>query len=119
MTVEDTPRLELSGLRELEAWPALREHGGGKVMLDVGGNAVTFTITLTTDTTSFGQRWWLRCSRCGTRRLHLFVADDAHDLLCRRCLGLLYFEQLLPGNRWRADVGRPGLRQWRRQQRLL
>ena len=111
--LEDVPRISISTVRTTDSWDQLRARGGGPVVVEgQDGGFVTLEIMLATDVTNLGTRWWLRC-RCGSRRRFLHLHRGR--LACRRCLGLLYHEQLLPDSRWRREVARPLLRLWRRQ----
>ncbi len=76
------------------------------------GDRVTLEVSLTADETDLGTRWWLKCA-CGSRRRFLHLHNGR--LGCRRCLGLLYYEQLIPDSSWRREVARPLLRMWRRR----
>jgi hypothetical protein len=67
------------------------------------GDSITLETALTTDRTSFGERWWFQC-HCGARRKFLHLR--AGELQCRRCHRLLYLQQRLPQTRWRDETGR-------------
>lgn len=111
--LEDVPRISISSVRDAANWEQLRAIGKGLVVVeDPGGERATMEISVTTDVTRLGTRWWLQCS-CGSRRRFLHLHRGR--LACRRCLGLLYHEQLLPDSRWRREVARPLLRLWRQQ----
>ena len=111
--LEDVPRISIATIKDVAHWDQLRADGGGAVVVEgPAGDRTALEISLTTDVTDLGTRWWLRC-RCGSRRRFLHLHRGR--LACRRCLGLRYHEQLLPDSRWRRDVARPLLRLWRRQ----
>ena len=111
--LEDVPRISISSIRDAADWEQLRAAGGGPVVVEgPTGDWATLKISLTTDKTNLGTRWWLQCE-CGSRRRFLHLHQG--QLACRRCLRLLYAEQLIPDSRWRRDVARPLLRLWRRQ----
>lgn len=108
--LEDTPKISLQELRTSALWPILQDRRRCELQLmGPDGQALRATITLVKDTR---YRWRLRCEACGAQRWHLHLCKGR--LACRRCHGLLYAEQLWPDSRWRLEVGRPILRQWRR-----
>ena len=108
--LEDTPKLSIRTLRASPMWSKLCADRGGLVDITTpDGCRFTATIQLEKDDRS---RWRLVCGTCGTRRWDLYLHEGR--LECRCCLRLFYAEQLWPESRWRSEIGRPILRQWRR-----
>ena len=112
--VEDIPRLEISQLRNLNAWPALTEAGAARVTFGFEGvEAIVLDVPLVQEPPgALKRRWWFKCPSCSARCRHLYLHQD--ELACRSCHGLLYYQQVLPA-RWREEVGIPILRAWRQQ----
>jgi len=107
--LERAPRLELGQLRALDSWPTIRERGRAELVINSAeGDKMAVEVELAWDRTSFGRRPWLKCSRCGTRRRHLYLATG--ELGCRCCLGINYFVHSLPGSRWKHEVALPCIR---------
>jgi hypothetical protein len=77
-------------------------------VIEYGEEVVETTVAIVFDRTPFGERPWLECSQCGSRRKDLFLHERA--LRCRRCARLLYHAQRLSDSTWRRDVALPLLR---------
>jgi hypothetical protein len=108
MTLEDAPRLSLTQLRTLPSWPKIKSSGEAVVQLEVDGAVVEQKLVLELHDTPFGTRSWIRCPRCGARRMHVYLCNGT--LGCRGCHGLLYFEQQLGRCRWKEQIAVPALR---------
>jgi hypothetical protein len=113
--VEDTPRLSLRLISELDAWEEIVVAGEVTLTIAHAGTTITTTVTLDFDWSPFGRRAWLSCPTCGSRRRDLFL--DAGELKCRSCARLLYYAQRLPASSWR-DVALPVLRAARNHDQL-
>jgi len=113
MVVETTPRISIRDLRRQPSWPAIRASGAVDVEIEVDGSVVTSRIELLFNFVRFGERPWLKCPCCGSRRSHLFLRDG--HVGCRRCFNLLYREQAIPGCRWKREVAVPALRATRQK----
>ena len=110
MIAEYTPRLDLRDVRARPDWPLLRRLGGGELLVQIGGKAVTLHVQLVKEDVGWRVRTWFRCSGCGCKRRVLFLDGNRERLACRRCLGLVYYQASLPRNRFRREVARPVLR---------
>jgi hypothetical protein len=55
-----------------------------------------YTLPLQTTSCHYGgERWWIRCSRCYSRRRTLYLASGHPRFACRGCLRLGYRTQLM------------------------
>jgi len=106
--LEDSQRITLETIRRSLGWEQIRANLGGWVALqDQDRRSFKAEIRLTTDNNNRGIRYWFLFG-CGTKRRHLHHLRTR--LACRRCIGLLCYEQLLPDSRWRREVARLVLR---------
>jgi len=91
--IEEVPRIAVGDLG-----PLIDENepdGDGvsvDVVVEIDGIAYRQTLALTSTELgrNGGKRWWVRCPRCGKRRMHLYLADGVS---CRACLGVMYASQ--------------------------
>lgn len=104
LVVEDLPRLDVAQIRALPEWPRIRAAGEVSIVI---GQGPAQTVRLASDDTIWGTRWWWCCPACSRRKKHLFLVEG--KLACRRCHRALYFQQALPGCRWRRDTAIPAL----------
>jgi len=108
-TVETTPRITLSELRSNPNWPSIQREGRVSLFIDDGDDErKVYDVELETLITQGGVHHWLTCPRCASRRANLHLVEG--ELACRRCHGLLYYEQALPRTVWKRKIGVPAMR---------
>ena len=110
-TIENSPCVSIAQLRGIVEWPSILENEEVTLSIEHGGSLIPTTVAIGFDRVNYGRRAWLRCPECDHNRRDLFF--DSDELRCRKCAGLLYFYQRLPGSSWRDEVALPLLRSLR------